>query len=62
MEKRMKNAKLPKPDSIQELAKFWDNHDVTDFEANLEEVAEPIFVRGTSIKVPDVTRSKPTQN
>jgi len=48
----MKKSKLPKTDSIQELAEFWDTHDLTDFEEELEEVAEPVFVRGTTIKVP----------
>lgn len=32
-------------DEIEELAKFWDSHDVTDFEDQLEEVAEPVFRR-----------------
>jgi predicted DNA binding CopG/RHH family protein len=47
----MKKSKLPKTDSIQELAEFWDTHDLTDFEDELEGVAEPVFVRGASIKV-----------
>ena len=47
----MKKSKLPKTDSIQQLAKFWDTHDLTDFEDELEEVAEPAFVRGSAIKV-----------
>lgn len=47
----MKKSKLPKTDSIQELAEFWDTHDSTDFEEELEEVAEPVFVRGNAIKV-----------
>lgn len=52
MERPMKKPKPPKTDSIQELAKFWDTHDLTDFEDELEEVTEPVFMRGTSIKVP----------
>ena len=32
-------------DSIEELAKFWDTHDVTDFEDQMEEVSAPLFVR-----------------
>ena len=48
----MKKSKLPKTDSIEKLAEFWDTHDLTDFEAELEEVAEPVFVCGTAIKVP----------
>ena len=38
--------------SIQKLAEFWDAHDSTDFEQELEEVVEPVFVSGTAIKVP----------
>lgn len=34
---------LPKTDSIQKLAEFWDSHDLTDFEDELEEVTEPVF-------------------
>jgi predicted DNA binding CopG/RHH family protein len=52
MERPMKMSKLPKTDSIQALAEFWDTHDLTDFEDDLEEVAEPVFVRGAAIKVP----------
>ena len=47
----MKKSKLPKTDSIQELAEFWETHDLTDFEEELEEVAEPVFVRDSAIKV-----------
>jgi len=38
-------SKIPQIDSIEELAKFWDTHDVTDFEDELEEVEEPVFER-----------------
>jgi predicted DNA binding CopG/RHH family protein len=51
MEEPMKKSKLPKTDSIDELAKFWDCHDLTDFEAELEEVTEPVFVRRDAIQV-----------
>lgn len=34
---------LPKTDSISELARFWDTHDVTDFDGELEEVTEAVF-------------------
>jgi hypothetical protein len=37
--------KIPDTDSIRELADFWDTHDVTDFDDQLEEVAEPVFMR-----------------
>lgn len=40
---------LPKTDSIQELAQFWDQHDLTDFEEELEEITEPVFESTTVI-------------
>ena len=46
MEEPISAKSLPKTDSIDELAKFWDSHDVTDFEDQLEEVADPVFERG----------------
>jgi predicted DNA binding CopG/RHH family protein len=56
MEKPMKTSKIPKTDSIEELARFWDTHDLTDFEDELEEVREPVFERGpeetVSIQLP----------
>ncbi len=45
MEKRMKKIKLPKTDSIQKLAQFWDTHDLTSFEDELEELKRPVFAR-----------------
>ncbi len=49
----MRRQKLPKTDSVEELARFWDTHDLTDFEEDLEEVAEPVFVRaqGASLSI-----------
>lgn len=41
----MKRRTIPKTDSIRELAAFWDTHDVTDFDGQLEEVSQPIFQR-----------------
>lgn len=32
-------------DSVDELAAFWDSHDVTDFAAELEIVTGPVFVK-----------------
>jgi hypothetical protein len=43
MEKKMKGNKLPQTDSIADLARFWDSHDLTDFDEQLEEVTEPVF-------------------
>ena len=44
--------KIPKTDSIQELAMFWQRHDVTDFEDELEEVPGPVFQRDHVVGVP----------
>ncbi len=43
----MARTDIPQTDSIQELAHFWDMHDLTDFEGELEEVSEPVFKRQT---------------
>ena len=40
--------KIPDTDSIRELAEFWDAHELTAFDEQLEEVAEPIFLRAKS--------------
>jgi hypothetical protein len=52
VEEAMSTQKVPKTDSIQKLAEFWDTHDLTDFEAEMVEVTDPVFDRGTSIAVP----------
>lgn len=41
--------KIPQTDSISELAQFWDTHDLTDFEEELEEVEGPVFESGATI-------------
>jgi predicted DNA binding CopG/RHH family protein len=51
MEEQMKRTNIPQTDSIQELAHFWDIHDLTDFEDELEEVSEPVFERQTIVTV-----------
>jgi predicted DNA binding CopG/RHH family protein len=51
MERTMKTKKLPKTDSIRELARFWDSHDLTDFADELEEVREPVFAEDASIRL-----------
>lgn len=48
----MTKPKIPQTDSIQELAQFWDTHDMTDFEAELEEVSDSIFERRDVLAVP----------
>jgi hypothetical protein len=45
----MKTRRLPQTDSIQELARFSDTHDLTEFEEQLEEVTQPVFERQTVI-------------
>ena len=46
--------RIPNTDSIQELAEFWDDHSVTDFGDQVEEVSEPVFARqlGHVVRVP----------
>ena len=38
-------SKIPQVDSVAELARFWDTHDVAEFENELEEVSDPVFDR-----------------
>jgi len=51
MEKPMKTKRIPQTDSILELARFWDTHDLTDFEDELEEVTQPVFRRETLVRI-----------
>ena len=44
MERALRKRRLPNTDSIEELARFWDTHDLTDFEEELEEASTPVFV------------------
>lgn len=46
----MNQTNIPQTDSIQELADFWDTHDLTDFENELEEVTEPVFDTSVSVR------------
>lgn len=46
----MKNP-LPQTDSIDELARFWESHDLSDFADELVEVESP-FHRGDDKAVP----------
>ncbi len=45
MERSTKKTEMPSTDSIEELARFWDTHNLTDFDEDLEEVGEPVFER-----------------
>lgn len=47
----MKSSKLPDTDSIRDLARFWDSHDLTEFDDELEEVESPVFERNPGAKV-----------
>jgi hypothetical protein len=38
-------SKIPQTDSVAELARFWDTHDLTEFADELEEVKSPVFER-----------------
>ena len=51
--KQMKGKRIPETDSIDELAKFWDTHDLTDFKDQLEEVPELMFEgeRGARVSI-----------
>ena len=46
-------SRLPRFDSIDELARFWDTHDLTHYEDELEEVEKPAFKAkaGTVVKI-----------
>ena len=47
----MNGEKIPQTDSIGALAQFWDTHDLTDFEEQLEEVSELVFEQETVVKI-----------
>ncbi len=51
MEKPMRLKKIPQTDSIRELAHFWDIHDLTDFEEELESVTESVFQWETLVRI-----------
>ena len=46
----MRKQKLPDTDSIEELAKFWDTHDLTDFKDDLEEAWDLYTRKGHIVK------------
>jgi len=48
--KKPKKEHIPQTESITELADFWDTHDITDFEDELEELKEPVFERRKQLK------------
>lgn len=48
----MKKTRMPDPDAVKTLAEFWDRHDLTDFQDELEQVTEPVFGPRDGIRVP----------
>ena len=50
MEKPVNATTIPQTDSIQELAQFWDTHDLTDFEGQLARLEE-VMNRFSSAKL-----------
>lgn len=38
-------SKIPRTDSISELAEFWESHELVEFADELEEVEDSVFVR-----------------
>jgi hypothetical protein len=51
MDQPMKRAKLPRFQTLEELARFWDANDSALFQDELCEVAEPVFKRDGSVQV-----------
>lgn len=47
----MSTNNIPQSDSIREAANFWDTHDLTDFEDQIEEVTEPVFEREKVVQI-----------
>ncbi len=56
----MTTDRFPQTDSIRELAQFWDTHDLTDFEDQLEEVTEPVFEREKVVEIRLTTKDAET--
>ena len=57
----MRSQRIPDTDSIEELARFWDSHDLTDFEDQLDEIRAPVFVRGRETEFAIALTSKDVQ-
>ena len=43
-----KQVRMPEFKTLEETAEFWDNHYLTDFENEMEEVKDSIFVQPIS--------------
>ncbi len=48
----MKARKIPESDSVEELARFWDTHDLTDFEDFLENVPKRLLEHKPETVIP----------
>ncbi len=57
----MTSQRIPNTDSVEELARFWDTHDLTDFQAELEEVRAPVFSRRKEATVEVVLTAREAQ-
>jgi len=42
---------IPATDSIKEIEQFWDTHDLTDYEDQLEEIADTVFESKNTIRI-----------
>ncbi len=52
----MNNQTIPESNLIDELARFWDTHDLTEFESQMEVVAERVFERKSGEQqVPEIS-------
>ena len=51
MEEQMSTKGIPRTDSIQELAEFWDTHDLEDFADDLEVVSAQVFEPETATTI-----------
>lgn len=61
MEESINKVTLPPTDSIEELAAYWDTHNLTDHEDHLVEV-EGAFKKQTVVRVPlDVEQAASAQ-
>lgn len=43
-------SRIPRFETVEEAAEFWDTHSVADFADEIEEVADVIFVRAAAKK------------
>ena len=43
MAKKVERETIPQTASIEELARFWNTHDIPDYDDELEEVTEVVF-------------------